>query len=76
MARQRRDDMDIEEMYFDELNVPNRRSIPYDEYFDEMDIDEEKKEKRKSFAKKLDDVMLFIFALFGDFYCILFFYVI
>ena len=65
MARQRRDDMDIEEMYFDELNVPNRRSIPYDEYFDEMDIDEEKKEKRKSFAKKLDDVMLFIFALFG-----------
>lgn len=57
--------MDIEEMYFDELNIPNRRSTPYDEYFDEMDIDEEEKEKRKSFAEKLDDVMLFIFALFG-----------
>lgn len=65
MVHQRRDEMDIEEMYFDELNSLNRRSIPYDEYFDEMDIEEEEKEKRKSFAEKLDDVMLFIFALFG-----------
>lgn len=54
---------DIEE--YDGLNnLENRRSIPYSKYFGEMDLTKEQKEKRKSFAEKLDDVMLFIFALF------------
>ena len=52
----------MEEYDIDELNeLEDRRSIPYDEYFDNMDLTEEEKEKRKSFAEKLDDVMLFIF---------------
>lgn len=55
---------DIED--FEELNIlQTRKSIPYDKYFGEMDLTKEQKEKRKSFAEKLDDVMLFIFALFS-----------
>lgn len=53
---------DIED--FEELNnLENRKSMPYDKYFGEMDLTKEEKEKRKSFAEKLDDVMLFIFSL-------------
>lgn len=51
---------------FDELSdisEKNMRSIPYDEYFDEMDLTEEEKEKRKQFSREFEDVMLFIFAL-------------
>ena len=32
-----------------DLSEENMRSIPYDEYFDEMDLTEEEKEKRKQF---------------------------
>lgn len=35
-----------------------------DDYFDEMEISEEDKEKRKDFAKKFTDKVLFIFALY------------
>lgn len=52
---------------FEELNnieVSKPRSIPYEEYFGEMDLSDEQKEKRISFAEQMDDVMLFIFALF------------
>ena len=52
---------------FEELNnieVSKHRSIPYEEYFGEMDLSDEQKEKRISFAEQMDDVMLFIFALF------------
>lgn len=53
---------DIED--FEELNnLEKRKSMPYEKYFGEMDLTKEEKEKRKSFAEKLDDVMLFIFAL-------------
>lgn len=53
---------------FDEisdLSEESMRSIPYDEYFDEMDLTEEEKEKRKQFSREFEDVMLFIFALFS-----------
>lgn len=53
---------------FDEINSlseENMRSIPYDEYFDEMDLTGEEKEKRKQFSMEFEDVMLFIFALFS-----------
>lgn len=36
----------------------------YGEYFDAMEISEEEKQKRISFAKKFEDTMLFIFALY------------
>lgn len=53
---------------FDELShlsEENMRSIPYDEYFDEMDLTDKEKEKRKRFSKEFEDVMLFIFSLFS-----------
>lgn len=53
---------------FDELSdisEENMRSIPYDEYFDEMDLTEDEKKKRKQFSREFEDVMLFIFALFS-----------
>lgn len=36
----------------------------YEEHFDAMEISEEEKQKRISFAKKFEDTMLFIFALY------------
>lgn len=53
---------------FDELSdlsEESMRSIPYDEYFDEMDLTKEEKEKRKQFSREFEDVMLFIFSLFS-----------
>lgn len=53
---------------FDEINglsEENMRSIPYDEYFDEMDLTDEEKEERKQFSREFEDVMLFIFSLFS-----------
>lgn len=47
------------------VSEENMRSIPYDEYFGEMDLSEEEIEKRKQFSKEFEDVMLFIFALFS-----------
>lgn len=56
--------MEVDIESFEELNnLESRKSIPYDEYFGEMDLTEEEKEKRKSFARQLDDIMLFIFSL-------------
>lgn len=42
-----------------------RRSIPYDEYFGDMELTEEEKKDRKNFAESMEEVMLFIFALFS-----------
>lgn len=42
-----------------------RRSIPYDEYFGDMELTEEEKKDRKKFAESMEEVMLFIFALFS-----------
>lgn len=49
-----------------ELNVittrrTNRMSMPYEQYFGEMDISDEEKEKRIGLARKLEDLFLFIF---------------
>lgn len=50
---------------FDELNAPTPyiRSEPFDIYFGDMDLTEEEKEKRIEVAEKLDELMLFLFAL-------------
>lgn len=48
---------------FEELNVLNNRSIPFETYFGEMEITEEQKEKRIAFAEDLKELMLFLFAL-------------
>lgn len=52
---------------FDELHQPAEerlRAIPYDEYFGDMELTEEEKEKRKAFSEEFEDIMLFIFSLF------------
>ena len=52
------------ERAFDELNTTHRDiSIPYEKYFGEMDLTKEQKSERISLARKLEDVMLFLFAL-------------
>lgn len=53
------------EREFDELNTPMPyiRSEPFDIYFGDMDLTDEEKEKRIDVAEKLDDLMLFLFAL-------------
>lgn len=59
--------MDDFELDFDELNnveSENRRSIPYDTYFGEMDLTDEQKDRRIETAKKIETVMLFAFALY------------
>lgn len=49
----------------DELNIPMsyNRSEPFEQYFGDMELTDEEKEKRVEVAEGLDDLMLFIFAL-------------
>lgn len=49
----------------DELNIPMpySRSEPFGQYFGDMDLIDEEKEKRIEVAEDLEDLMLFIFAL-------------
>lgn len=53
---------------FDEINALyegkyKRKSIPYEQYFGDMDLSEEQKEERISFAKKFEEIMMFLFFL-------------
>lgn len=51
---------------FDEINdLSEYEIIDIDTYFDEMELSDEEKEKRKEFSKSMVDAMLFIFALFS-----------
>lgn len=54
-------------MEFDALNTLDKpykkRAIPYDEYFGDMDLDDEQIESRMSFSRDTEDMLLFIFAL-------------
>lgn len=51
---------------FDEINdLSEDEILDIDTYFDEMELSDEEKEKRKEFSKSTVDVMLFIFALFS-----------
>ena len=42
----------------DELSVNKRRSKPYEQYFGEMRISKERKDRRKSLAEDIEDAML------------------
>ena len=46
-------------------NLSGYKLIEIDSYFDEMELSEEEKEKRKEFAKSMEEIMLFIFVLFS-----------
>lgn len=51
---------------FDEVNnLSEDEIIDIDTYFDEMELPDEEKEKRKEFSENMVDIMLFIFALFS-----------
>ncbi len=52
-------------LQFDELNVlsENRRSEPYEEYFDKMSISDEQKALRIAFSEKMEEVILFALSL-------------
>lgn len=51
---------------FDEINDLSQDEIlDISTYFDEMELPDEEKEKRKEFSESMVDVMLFIFALFS-----------
>lgn len=52
-------------LQFDELNVlsENRRSEPYEEYFDKMSISDEQKALRTAFSEKMEEVILFVLSL-------------
>lgn len=53
---------------FDELNTLGieRRSMPYEKFFGEMDIPEEEKEKRIEMAKRFELLFAFYFMAYGD----------
>lgn len=50
---------------FDELNVlsENRRSEPYEEYFDKMSISDKQKRLRISFSEQMEEVILYALSL-------------
>lgn len=50
----------------DELNVLNRRSIDYEEYFGEMELTEKEKKDRIYLAEMLEIIFLFYFLLLGE----------
>lgn len=56
------DDYEIEYLAEDE---EVRRSIPYDEYFEDIELTQEQKKDRKKFAQIMEESMIFIFALFS-----------
>lgn len=50
---------------FDELNrLSEDETLNIDTYFDEMELSDKGKEERKKFAKDMNEIILFIFALF------------
>lgn len=46
-------------------NQSKPRSIPYEQYFGDMELTAEQKAERQSLAEKLEAVMLFLFELYG-----------
>ena len=48
---------------YDELNLINARSVPYELYFGKMDLTEEQKEKRIEFSKKMEEIIIFLLFL-------------
>lgn len=50
---------------FDEINnLSEDEIIDISTYFDDMELSDDEREKRKEFARSMDEIMLFIFALF------------
>lgn len=51
---------------FDEIDdLPQDEILDIESYFNEIELSDEEKKKRKEFAESMVDVMLFVFALFS-----------
>ena len=48
---------------FEELNTFKRRSIPYEEFFGDMELTETQKKKRQEMAMVLEDILCIIFEI-------------
>lgn len=48
---------------FDELNTFKRRSLPYDEFFGDMELTDKQKKERKDMALILEDILSIIFEV-------------
>ena len=52
---------------YDELNLIKSRSVPYELYFGKMELDEEQKEKRIEFSKKMEEIIIFLLPLHSNY---------
>lgn len=51
---------------FDQINILKRRSIPYEEYFADMQISDKQKKQRRELAYLLEDILIIYFMLLRD----------
>lgn len=51
---------------FDQLNIPTDELIDYEEYFGDMDLPDEEKEKRIALAKEFEVLFLYFFLVFSE----------
>ena len=50
----------------DQINILKRRSIPYEEYFADMQISDKQKKQRRELAYLLEDILIIYFMLLKD----------
>lgn len=48
---------------FDEFNSIKTKSVPYELYFEKMELTEEQKEKRIEFSKRMKEIIIFLLLL-------------
>lgn len=48
---------------FDEFNSIKTKSVPYELYFEKMELTEEQKEKRIEFSKRMEEIIIFLLLL-------------
>ena len=51
---------------FDKLNILKRRSLPFAEYFSDMELTPKQKKEREEFCYILEDLLIIFFSLFED----------
>lgn len=51
---------------FDQLNIPTDELIDYEEYFGDMDLSDEEKEKRIALARQFEILFLYFFLLHSE----------
>lgn len=49
---------------FDKINKLERKSLPFEQFFGEMELTPEQKRKRTALAEDIEDAVLFLFAIY------------